>query len=224
VRSVIRASIVLAIFLAIPIVPFLILGESFEAEVTQWMKDESATAQQIKFWLISGVLATDIFLPIPASAVITYAGGVLGFWAATMSSWLGMTVGAFGGFGLAKLLGKPFAKRFAEPEDLERIEGVAARFGPVALLITRPLPILAEACVLLMGTTELKWRRFWLPIVASNLAIAMIYAVCGVGIKDQKTLVIATIGSGTVPLLLALAVRKWLLKTAQDKSETNQTG
>ena len=214
-RSVIRASIVLAIFLAIPIVPFLLLGESFEAEVTAWMKAESATAEQIKFWLIAGVLATDIFLPIPASAVITYAGGVLGFWAATLSAWIGMTVGAFGGFGLAKILGKPFAKRFAEPADLERLEGVAKKFGPVALLITRPLPILAEACVLLMGTTELTWRRFWLPIVTSNLAIAMVYAVCGVGIENQQTLIIATIGSGTVPLLLALAVRRWLLKAGE---------
>jgi uncharacterized membrane protein YdjX (TVP38/TMEM64 family) len=218
---VIRASFVLAIFLAIPIVPFLVLGESFEAEVAQWMKDESEIAQQIKFWLISGVLATDIFLPIPASAVITYAGGVLGFWSATLASWIGMTAGAFGGFGLAKLLGKPFAKRFAEPEDLERIESVALKFGPLALLITRPLPILAEACVLLMGTTELTWRRFWLPIVTSNLAIAMIYAVCGVGIKDQQTLVIATIGSGTVPLVLALGIRKWLLKTEKEAGDAS---
>lgn len=212
-RSVIRASIVLGIFLAIPIVPFLILGESFEAEVTQWMKDESVAAAQIKFWLITGVLATDIFLPIPASAVVTYAGGVLGFWAATLASWMGMTVGAFGGFGLAKFLGKPFARRFAEPEDLERIEGVASKYGPLALWITRPLPILAEACVLLMGTTELTWSRFWLPIVSSNLAIAMIYASCGVGIEDQQTLVLVTILSGTVPLLLALAIRKWLWKS-----------
>jgi hypothetical protein len=44
----------------------------------------------------------------------------------------------------------------------------------------------------------------------------MIYAVCGVGIEDQQTLVIATICSGTVPLLLALAVRRWLLRQSTE--------
>ncbi|MDA1018022.1 MAG: VTT domain-containing protein, partial [Planctomycetota bacterium] len=158
-RPVLRASLMLSLFLAIPIIPFLVLGESFEQDVQRWLVQEQETASRIQFALVAGILASDIFLPIPASAVITFAGGEMGLWPATFWSWIGMNIGACLGFGLSKWLGKPFARRFAEPEDLERIERVSEKLGAVVLLATRPLPILAEACVLLIGTTSLSWRR-----------------------------------------------------------------
>lgn len=205
-KSVIRAAVLLSVFLAIPIVPFLMLGEAFETQVTEWVKQQ----HELQLAIVAGLLASDIFLPVPSSAVITYAGGVIGFWMATLISWIGLTVGACLGFGLAKSLGKPFARRFAEPEDLDRVERVAERFGPAVLLVTRPLPILAEACVLLMGTTQLSWRRFLVPVVVSNLGLSLVYALCGAGFEDQKTLIVAAVASGTLPLLLALLIRKRL--------------
>lgn len=209
-RSVIRAAILLSVFLAIPIVPFLILGEGFEQQVTSWMKEQ----HELQLAIVAGLLVSDIFLPVPSSAVITYAGGAIGLWSATLTSWAGLTVGACLGFGLAKLLGKSFARRFAEAEDLERVERVADRYGPAVLLLTRPLPILAEACVLLMGTTQLSWRRFLLPVVVSNFGISLVYALCGAGFEDQKTLIVAAVTSGTLPLLLALLIRKRLTTLA----------
>ena len=210
-RSVLRATILLSIFLAIPIVPFLVLGESFEARVTSWMQEQ----HELQLAIVAGLLVSDIFLPVPSSAVITYAGGVLGLWAATLASWFGLTIGACLGFGLAKLLGKPFARRFAEAEDLQRVERVTERYGPAVLLLSRPLPILAEACVLLMGTTELSWKRFLLPVVVANFGISLVYALCGIGFQEQKTLIIAAVTSGTLPLLLALVIRRRLLSDGE---------
>lgn len=207
-RSVMRAALLLVVFLLVPVIPFLVLGEPFEKGVSEWL--ESDRAEQIQMLLVPAILASDIFLPIPSSAVMTYAGGVMPFWTAVLASWVGLSAGAGFGFGLAKLLGKPFAARFAEPEDLARIETVGARFGPTALLLTRPLPILAEACVLLMGTTDLSWRRFAVPVLSANLGLAVFYVACGAGIDDQRLLIVVAIGSGTLPLLLALAIRRRL--------------
>lgn len=211
-RSVIRAAVLLSVFLAIPIIPFLMLGEAFEQQVTAWVREQ----HELQLALIAGLLVSDIFLPVPSSAVITYAGGVIGFWPATLTSWIGLNVGGCLGFGLAKLLGKPFARRFAEADDLERVERVADRYGPAVLLLTRPLPILAEACVLLMGTTQLSWRRFLVPVVVANLGIAIVYALCGAGFEDQKTLIVVAVTSGTLPLLLALLIRRKLPTLADD--------
>lgn len=217
-QSVIRAAILLSVILAIPIVPFLVLGESFEAQVTSWMKEQ----HELQLAIVAGLLISDIFLPVPSSAVITYAGGVLGLWAATLASWFGLTCGACMGFGLARVLGKPFARRFAEAEDLERIERVTERYGQAVLLLTRPLPILAEACVLLMGTTQLSWKRFLVPVVAANFGISLAYALCGVGFQEQKTLVMVAVASGTLPLLLALVIRNRLptLSAVSDESSS----
>ncbi len=132
---------------------------------------------------------------------------------ATLASWLGTTAGACVGFGFSRWLGQPFARRFAESEDLARIETISQRFGPLVLLITRPLPILAEACVLVMGTTTLSWGRFLVPVVFSNLAIAMIYAAAGMGFEEQKPLMIAAVVSGAIPLLLALEIRRRLSRS-----------
>lgn len=218
-QSVVRAAMLLAAFLAIPIVPFLFLGESFETQVTSWIHQEDALAGQIGAAAVVGILASDIFLPIPASAVITYAGGVMGVWSATMTSWIGLSVGACLGFGLSKWLGKAFARRFADPEDLKKVEVAAERFGPQILLLTRPLPILAESCVLLMGTTRLGWREFLLPVVSANLVISLIYASCGALFEEQKPLMIAAVASGTLPLLLALSIRRRMQRARTTDSD-----
>lgn len=209
-RSVARAAILLAVILLVPVVPFLILGEPFEQGVKDWFQSNEPQAELIQFSGLLGVLASDIFFPIPSSALMTLAGGVMPFWTAVFASWIGLSLGAAVGFGLAKWLGRAFASRFAEPEDLARIESVATKFGPTALLLTRPLPILAEACVLLMGTTELSWRRFAVPVVAANLGLSVFYVACGAGIENQRLLLVASVGSGTLPLLLALAIRRRL--------------
>ena len=209
-RSFTRAAVLLVLILAIPIVPFLLLGELFEQQVEEFLKESSRASVWFHFLLIVGVLAIDLFLPIPSSAVSTYGGGVLGTGLATLASWTGMTVGAVLGFWLARTLGKPFTTRFVGAQDLERMKGFAHRFGPLALVLTRALPILAEACVLLMGTTQLSWRRFLVPVVICNLLVSLSYAACGEYFQGQDALPVAVVASGTIPLLLALSIRRWV--------------
>lgn len=219
-RPVINVCLVLGCFLAVPLIPFLILGEPFEQDVRAWIQRERATGSRLLTVAVAGVLASDIFLPIPSSSVVTFAGGTIGLWPAALWSWLGMNVGACAGFGLARLLGAPFARRLADARDLESVEAAATRFGPAILLLTRPLPILAEACVLLTGTTQLTWRRFLPPIVTANLGIAIFYAACGAGIQSQRLLAAVAVVSGTIPLLVALAARRYLVRWKRSAENT----
>jgi len=212
----------LVFFLLIPVIPFLFLGDAFERDVQEWILADQDRVSQVEFLVVLGILASDIFLPVPSSAVMTGAGGIMTFWPAVLASWIGLTLGSIVGFGLARLFGRPFAARFAESEDLARIAAIGARYGPTALLLTRPLPILAEACVLLMGTTHLSWYRFLSPVVAANLALAVFYVACGAGIEDQQTLILVAVGSGTLPLLLALFIRRRLGFARTGESVTHE--
>lgn len=208
-----RHVLFVAAVLLIPIFPFLLLGEAFEERVAQWSRRHLAgeTADVgVKFGVVTGLLAADLFLPIPSSAVSTYAGGVMPLASAAAASWLGMTAGACLGFGLARGLGRPFAARRAGQDDLERMHGLAERYGPLTLVLTRPLPLLAEACVLLLGTTRLSWRRFLAPVLVSNLVISLTYTVCGRAFAGQSGFWPAVILSGTIPLLAALWFRSRL--------------
>lgn len=203
----VKAALFLIVLFAIPIVPFLWLGESFEQSLLKALR-EPASPEVVGAWAF-GLLAADMFLPVPSSAVITYAGGTLGLVPATLVSWLGLSAGAIGGFGLARVFGETLARRFSETADVTRMSDFTRRHGPVALILTRALPILAEACVLMLGASRLSWRRFLPALLGSNLALALTYSACGVWFRESSSLPIAIVASGAIPLIAALLIRRW---------------
>jgi uncharacterized membrane protein YdjX (TVP38/TMEM64 family) len=214
-----RTLLFLALILAVPVVPLLVLGLSFEEQVSNWLAEERSATWN--FFLVAGVLASDIFLPVPSSAVSTYAGASgLGIWPATAASWLGMTLGAVIAFALARLMGERMTARFAKESDLGRMAELSRRFGPWAILMTRALPIFAEACVLLMGATQLSWKRFLPPVMIANFAISLVYAAFGVYFANSDALPAAIAASALVPLAVALLARRWLptRESAEDLS------
>ena len=106
-RDLLLPLILLALVLAVPIIPFLLFGPSLEEQITGWL-DASLSPGALAA-LIVGLLAADILLPVPSSVVSTFAGSALGFAAGTAASWLGMTAGALLAFVLARLFGRPLA-------------------------------------------------------------------------------------------------------------------
>lgn len=198
--------------------PFLLLGLAFEERIEQWVS-AATLSPAAKFGVIVALLAGDILLPVPSSAVATWGGGVLGVARTTVAATLGMTIGALIGFALARAFGRRFVSRRSAGGDIDRSEELVRRFGPAALVLTRPLPILAEACVLLVGTTGLPLSRFLLPVVSSNLVISATYAVAGAYFYDRGAFSPAIVLSGTLPLLAALLVRKWLPRSTSSEPE-----
>ncbi len=195
-RGLFKPILLIALVLAIPIAPFALFGPSLEARIEHQIR--SALAPTTVSLLVVGLLTADILLPIPSSVVSTVAGNVLGVGLGTAASWLGLTLGAVLAFFLARLLGRPLALRFASAEDLGCIDSLSTRYGPFVLVLARPVPILAEASVLFLGTTQLSWPRFLVPIALSNLGIAAIYAILG----ELVQLPIALAASIALPLLL----------------------
>ena len=210
-----RPILVLSAVLAVPLFPVVLLGLAFEDKVEARMR-AARVPPAARFGLVAGLLATDILLPIPSSAVTTWAGGVMGMWPAAAASTLGMTAGAAIGFALARTFGTRFVRGRAGERDLDKSASLYHRFGPLALVLTRALPILAEACVLLMGASGLSWRRFLPPVVLSNLVVSLTYAACGQYFQGRDALPAAVVASGTVPLLVALLARKWLPGAGED--------
>jgi uncharacterized membrane protein YdjX (TVP38/TMEM64 family) len=210
--QLIRPMLPMIVVLAIPIVPFLLLGERMETLLQQW-REHPPDPQWVAFTVI-GLLASDIFLPVPSSVVSAIAGHQLGTILGTLVTWLGMNLGAMLGFALAKSWGPALAGWFSRRSDLERAGAMAQRFGPVLLALARGVPVLAEATVLWMGLHGLSWRAFLPPVILSNLALALVYCVIG----DHAGLAIALAAAVAIPVALAAAARKWLPVEPQRKS------
>ncbi len=204
-RGLLRPLLLISLVLLVPTVPFLLLGEGFETRAQEWVQQELSFAT--RFWLIVLVLSVDILLPIPSSGVSTLAGGTLGFGAGTLASWLGMSLGAVLGYALARWLGRPFANRFGGV-NVATMEQSQLRYGPAAIVFTRALPILAEACVLLMGVLRMPWRQFLPVVLVSNLAISVTYSAFGAYFGERDSLAVAVIASMLLPLAVAMVVRR----------------
>jgi uncharacterized membrane protein YdjX (TVP38/TMEM64 family) len=200
-----RVATLIALALLIPVVPFLLWHESFEALVARWLSPPPSSSTI--FLLVVAVLATDVFLPVPSSFVSTLAGTQLDVGLATLASWFGMTVGAVAGFALARAFGRPWAVRFTSQRELDALDRLSERLGPCLLVLFRPLPVLAEASVLLFGTTLLAWWRFLTPVALANLGIAAAYSLLGYYGKTQNMMPYVLAGSVALPVLAATIVR-----------------
>jgi 3-dehydroquinate synthase len=82
-------------------------------------------------------------------------------------------------------------------------------WGTLLLVLTRALPVVAEASVLLFGLHQLSWRRFLPPVVLSNLGIALAYSAFGDWARQHAWLPLALGVSVALPLLLAAFIRRW---------------
>ena len=203
-----RPLLFISVLLLIIIIPFLLVGDWVEARFAAWSEHPPHPAMTAL--VIIGILSTDIFLPIPSSAVSTLGGFQLGTLTGTLTSWLGMTVSAVIGFWLASWLGRPFALWFSKDQDLARMKATSDRYGPVFLVLLRGVPVMAEASVLLVGIHRLPWNRFLPPVLLSNFAISFVYSAFG-HYAGQHQLVSLAVGVAIVlPVVMAIAVRRWL--------------
>ena len=82
--------------------------------------------------------------------------------------------------------------------------GVGDRRGILILILARPVPVLAEASVLVIGTMRIGWWRFFAAVGLSNLGIAAIYAALG----DRVQLPIAVVAAFAAPLVVAAVARR----------------
>jgi uncharacterized membrane protein YdjX (TVP38/TMEM64 family) len=206
--------LLLLLVLLVPMVPFLLFGAQLEAWLEAWRSSPPATA--VTVLTVIGLLAGDIVLPVPSSLIITLAGAQLGVVGGTLAAWVGMSLGAVIGFALARRWGPAFAQRLAGPDDLQRVRAVSDTYGPLALVVLRGAPVLAEASVLLLGIHRLTWRRFLPPVLLANLGVAMAYALFG-RIADQHGWLPTALGvSLALPLLLTAGSRRWWARRSGD--------
>ncbi|HEV2888983.1 MAG TPA: VTT domain-containing protein [Frankiaceae bacterium] len=120
------------------------------------------------------VLALDVVLPVPSSLVMVAFGAAYGVAAATALSVAGGALMA----GVGGTLGRRGARALG-PNDAARARRLVDRYGVAAVVLTRPVPLLAESVVLVAGAAGMPLRRLVLGAAAGTLPLALVYAVAG---------------------------------------------
>lgn len=178
-----------AIALAVPIVPFALVGE---LPGDRWL---SAQSGGDALFALAGaaLLSADVLLPNPSSIVGTLVGARVGFWPGLAAILAGLTAGQV----IAYLLARRFARRGGKDTPAE---------APATMLVflSRPVPVLAEAAVIAAGAAQMPLRPFLKACVAGNALYALVLAANGSTLIPH-----ALVGPGLViPMLLPAAA--WL--------------
>jgi uncharacterized membrane protein YdjX (TVP38/TMEM64 family) len=126
-----------------------------------------------------GLLVVDVLLPVPSSLVMVAHGALFGALGGTLLSLVGGTAATLVAFGLGRR-GGPWIERHTSAAERARADALVARWGALAILVTRPVPLLAEVTALMAGTSRtLRWGRVAAAAVAGTAPAALLYALTG---------------------------------------------
>lgn len=201
------------LLMALILIPFFL----YEAAITQWVM-ELLDRGRNRFWaatLLSGLLAGDLFLPVPSSLTSTALGALLGFWGGLVASWLGMTIGCVAGYYFGAYAGPPAIRRLAGESEIERVRQGAARLGDWMIVLFRPVPVLAEISVVFAGLSRIPFSRFLRLSALSNLGISAAYAAVGSSAAEAESFLLAFGGAIAIPAIGWILLRILSRKRAQ---------
>jgi uncharacterized membrane protein YdjX (TVP38/TMEM64 family) len=125
-----------------------------------------------------GLLAADVILPVPSSVVMVANGALFGVIGGTLLSVGGSTGAALIGFSIGRR-GGPLMARLVPPKERARADHLLSRWGGLAMVVTRPVPLLAETVAIMAGTSPLGWRQAALASFVGSLPPALLYALTG---------------------------------------------
>jgi uncharacterized membrane protein YdjX (TVP38/TMEM64 family) len=199
----------IGLLFALIIIPFLIFEEQFWQFGT-WLAEGHAS-RWASALTIGALLALDVFLPVPSSIVSTGAGVLLGFWRGAAVISIGMTLGCVIGYAFGAQAAAA-ARRLVGADSLTRAGSVIDRYGPWALVVCRPIPVLAEASVVFAGLVRMPIGSFiWLTTL-SNLGIAVVYAAVAAYSMRVQSFLLTFLAALVLPGMAMLAGKLWLGK------------
>jgi uncharacterized membrane protein YdjX (TVP38/TMEM64 family) len=125
-----------------------------------------------------GLLVSDVALPVPSSAVMVAQGAAFGAVSGAALSWFGGTATTAATY-LVGRRSSGWVHRLVSPAEQRRAAALMVRHGIWGVIITRPVPMLAETVAILAGVERLPWWHVVLAGAAGNLAPAVAYAAVG---------------------------------------------
>ncbi|MBD3314681.1 MAG: hypothetical protein GF344_02740, partial [Chitinivibrionales bacterium] len=124
------------------------------------------------------LLAVDVFLPVPSSLIMIGFGYYYGLAFGAILSLAGSCIANCIGFGIGRA-GAETISRYVPEKERRRADRLIGKWGVVAIIVTRPIPMLAETVAIVAGTTSVRWRTLIAASVLGSLPGALLYALAG---------------------------------------------
>jgi len=185
-----------------------VLGVPLLTDPSPWMGEATAGVAALGV----GLLVADVLIPVPSSFVMVAHGALFGSALGALLSVVGSVLAAALGFWIGRR-GGPLLNRVMGPDERARGDRLLARHGGLAVVLSRPLPILAETVSIIAGTSPMRWRSLLLAATFGVLPPSLLYAIAGASaatLDDQVWMFAGVMGSAAAFWLISRAVERRL--------------
>ncbi|HSH59595.1 MAG TPA: VTT domain-containing protein [Acidimicrobiales bacterium] len=166
-----------SVLLAVMLVPFLVV-EALDIPLLAEPAPLGSRTGAVAAVLGVTLLVIDVALPVPSSVVMISHGALFGGLVGMALSVVG-SLGSFGvGFALGRR-GEPVVMRLVPEEERERADRFLLRWGLFGVVLSRPVPLLAETVSVVAGASPLSWRAAVGAAALGCLPAAAVYAFAG---------------------------------------------
>ena len=178
--------------------PFLLFGAKLEGAVVPVLGDGFGYLQAI---LIILLLASDILLPVPSSLIATYSGAAFGLVTGAIITWVGLMFAAIAGLILGRGIGAAVVTRVFSTDEMTQARRFFETYGATGLVLTRPVPVLAEVAAFGAGLGYYPMPRYLVIMGLANAGLSIVYANLGTQAQASGSLLILLGASILVPLI-----------------------
>ena len=162
---------------------------------------------------IVALLSIDLLLPIPSSLVMILSGALFGVLGGGLLSLIGSLAGNYLGFELTRTYGRGPSRRLVGEVQLARMSRVFEQNGALAILLSRPLPVVMETMSLVAGLSLMKRSTFLLASLAGTIPVVFAYSLAG-----ALSLEVGSVAPALVMLICVIAAA-WLIARPRLRAE-----
>ena len=166
-----------------------VLGIPMEALASRWLSHAGLGTAA----LIAALLAADVALPIPSSLVMVLSGAAFGVTWGSLVALVGSISGEWIGFELVRRYGRGVSRGIVGAEEFERFSAFFDKHGILAVMLTRPLPVVMETMSLVAGLSTMSRTAFLVASLAGTAPIVVIYAYAGAVSRQVDSIVPAVV-------------------------------
>lgn len=196
------------VLIAIPLVPFLLLQPYGWTEISFWKEVISPLSHPpFQAMVIVTLMGLDLLLPIPSIPLLLWSGHLFGLVGGTLVNIIGLTLAHTLAYELCRFGGMQAFKKYIGSDISYKTDHFFQRFGSIAIIVSRNLPILSEIISALAGLSGMPRKNFQLAILLSNLPTGILVAYLGSN-GDTSLMITGSIALMGFPLLLLVLLKK----------------
>ena len=175
-----RLALWFVVLAALVLGAWLIWGGKWDDQFTfagsvKWLESAGPWA-----WVAGiSLLVGDLALPVPGTIVISALGYVYGTLLGGVIASVGLIAAGMLGYGLGRLFGEKFARRWLGEGDYDKGARLFAKCGGWVVALSRALPILPEVISCTAGLVRMPFRRFAIALACGSVPMGFLFAAIG---------------------------------------------